>query len=56
MSVKFEDLPLLRSFTTLDMEEGQLYLHEVRRDPTSGLTLTRKKPVTEDQPEKGRTA
>jgi hypothetical protein len=41
-AVAFETLPLLRVFYTLDMAEGALYRHEVRRDPISGLTLTRK--------------
>lgn len=41
----FSSLPLLRSFIVLDMEKGIVLRHEVRRDPMTGLTLTRATPA-----------
>lgn len=38
-------MELLRTFHTIDMAEGVLYRHEVRRDPVTGLTLTTKQPA-----------
>lgn len=42
----FLALPLIRSFIVLDMEKGLVLRHEVRRDPMTGLTLTRATPET----------
>jgi len=32
-------IPLLRAFISVDTEDNDLVRHEVRRDPSSGLTL-----------------
>lgn len=45
---------LLRTFHTIDMVEGVLYRHEVRRDPVTGLTLTTKQPAPTNPKEKPR--
>jgi hypothetical protein len=37
---EFRLLPLIRRFISLDKDTGDLLMHEVRRDPKSGLTLT----------------
>lgn len=42
----FTEMVLIRTFHTLDMAAGTMVRHEVRRDPATGLTLTRKQPVT----------
>lgn len=50
VSPSFARLPLLRAFYTLDMAEGVLYMHAVRRDPTTGLTLVQRTPVRGEDP------
>ncbi len=48
----FKGLPLLRSIIVVDMVLGTVVVHEVRRDPMTGLTLT----ATQPQPKQETTS
>lgn len=47
---EWKSLTLLKSFCCCN-EEGDLVKHEVRRDPTTGLTLKASFPVSTTQPQ-----
>lgn len=42
---EFKAIPLLRSFIYVDPETSHMIRIEVRRDPTTGLTLSLKYPT-----------
>ncbi len=42
---EFRRIPLLRRIPIVERGTGELYVIEVRRDPTTGLTLKAKFPV-----------
>ncbi len=45
----FATLPLIGTYTDLDLAEGCLYRYEVRRDPATGLTLRKKFRTTDTE-------
>lgn len=46
----WEAIPLMRRIYFLDSASGLHYVSEVRRDPTSGLTLSVRYPLRDYQP------
>lgn len=45
----FAALPLIGTYVDLDLAEGCLYRYEVRKDPTTGLTLRKKFRTTDTE-------